>query len=398
MDVVLTSNSPGELSSWVRVTVESLKRQEPDLRVVVALVPCPYASGAEMRVASRLKGVDVVLSPCQTVKLALGLPVPEYRPAARGVVGFLGGEPWHALLLAFRLRYPAVAYMVRPSCLARNFRTVAVCDRAVEGRLRAIVGAERVRFIGNLMVDGVATASPGDGDFGLEPGRPVIGLFPGSRHMHLRATLGAYLALVERIALQRPEIQFLLALSPFVRVEDMDRALIRPLPLGLPTCKARYEPGILVTDGGCRLAVAHGQPYEVMRRIDVALSIPGTNTAELACAGKPMVITLHPLAHVGGGGLSGLLEFLPLGKVLKSRLRRRKYSRLRFTAHPNIIAQRHVVPEIVIGKDLEEVQRTLLELIDRPEQRLRLGQELRGLMGPAGAADKMARTLLDACA
>ena len=60
-DLWITSNSPGEVSSWVGGVTPKLAELRPEWRTRLALVPCPYASGAEKRVAQTLKGVEEVL-------------------------------------------------------------------------------------------------------------------------------------------------------------------------------------------------------------------------------------------------------------------------------------------------------------------------------------------------
>jgi len=203
---LLTTNSPGELHSWVRGTVAELRRQRPELRIAVALVPCPYASGAEARVAAGIPGVDLVLKPLQTVLMSLG-----WRPAGLpwdqpGVVVFLGGEPWHAYLLARSLRRPAVAYAVRPFPLAGRFARVGTLDPGLADTLRDR-GCAGVRAVGNLILDGVPEAAgAGEGPHG-----PTLGLFPGSRCLHLQASLAVFLRVAELVKGRVPQVRCLLA-------------------------------------------------------------------------------------------------------------------------------------------------------------------------------------------
>jgi lipid-A-disaccharide synthase len=389
--VVLTTNSPGELHSWVRGTVKELKRQRPDLRVVVALVPCPYASGAEARVAAGIPGVDQVLRPMQTVRLALGIPDRASRLEGRGVVVFMGGEPWHALLLARALRWPAVAYAVRAGRLARCFARVGALDPGIEQGLRR-QGVTRVRTVGNLVLDGVEVPP----DLHPVPHRPTLGLFPGSRGLHLRAALAVFLRTAELVRQRVPDLQCLLAVSPFVRREDVVRALEHPLRLGLPTARGRLEGDRLRTEGGLEVEVLWGKPYEVMARMDVALTIPGTNTGEMACVGRPMVVGLSASAPIPRGGLGGVLDMLPILPLLKRFLRRKTYRRLVFVAQPNRLAGRALVPEVVVQRDLDVLVRPLVELLEDPEGRRRLGMELQGVMGGGrGASERMAELILE---
>lgn len=387
MEAVLTTNSPGELHSWVRGTVAELKRLRPDVRIVVALVPCPYASGAEARVAREIPGIDRVLTPWETMLLVLGRPPADYRPSGDGVVVFLGGDPWHALLLGRALRYPTVGYAVRAGTSVRRFRAVGAMDAAVESALRDL--GVNVRLVGNLTLDAV---QPGTAP--AATGGVTVGLFPGSRALHLRAALGPFLRAVEVARERVPGLKCLLAASPFVRPEDVAKALSQPIPLGLPRAEGRLEGDVLRTSGGLEVEVLWGRPYDVMARMDVGLTIPGTNTAEMACLGRPMVVTMSANAPVPRGGIGGVLDVLPLGGAVKRRLRIGTKNRMGFVAQPNRLAGRLVVPEVVAER-IEDVVEPLVEMLLDPERRRALGAELQALTGGRGACARMAELILE---
>lgn len=382
----ITANSPGEVSSWVRPTVASLKALQPEARVTLALVPCPYATGAEVRVARALPGVDRVLSPWETMRFALG----KTREKGPGVVAYLGGELWHALLLGWKLGWPTVGYLVRPSVFSRWFTRVGAADGELARRLA-------VPLVGNLMVDALARTGADEPPLQLEPGSgPVVGLFPGSRSIHVRATLLVFLEAAQRLRQSRPDTRFVLVVSPFVDRQGLQRALAHPIDLGLPRARARLVGEALETGDGTRVTLAWGRPHEAFRHLDLALSIPGTNTAELACASIPLVVALHPAASLGGGGLMGLLERLPFGGSLKKRLRLRKHRRLRLTALPNLAAGREVAPEVVVDPELGNLMGCLLGLLDDPTARRTLGETLREVMGGPGASLRLARMMVEA--
>ncbi|MEW6280709.1 MAG: hypothetical protein AB1758_18935 [Candidatus Eremiobacterota bacterium] len=397
MDVLITTNSPGELWSWVRVTVGALRERRPEARIVVALVPCQYASGAEPEVARGIPGVDLVLPPGVTFRLLLGLGAREYRPAREGVVVFMGGDMWHATRLARRFGFPSVAYTPHARSACRRFDTVAVADEPLRDRLVARgVDPARIRCVGDLMVDGVTfRTDPLEArrELGIPPEAPVLGLFPGSRRMHLRAALPIFLAAAEQVVLRVPDARCLLALSPFVTPEEAQRALDRPLDLGVTRCTGRFEAGRLLTQGGLEVAVARGRPNLAVAALDAALTIPGTNTAELACAGRPMVLALSARAPVSLDGLRGILNMLPLGRW-KDRLRLKEYWKFRrLVAQPNIRAGRQVVPEVFLEAGVAPVVEPLVELLGNPARRDQLASELRALMGPAGASGRLAELI-----
>ncbi|HZW28992.1 MAG TPA: hypothetical protein VFF08_11085, partial [Trueperaceae bacterium] len=70
--VVLVSNGPGELYTWVGPVMRELRRALPEARVAVALVPCQFAAGNEPEVAASF-GPDHVTNPAEYLRsLAAG--------------------------------------------------------------------------------------------------------------------------------------------------------------------------------------------------------------------------------------------------------------------------------------------------------------------------------------
>mgnify|MGYP001795626520 CR=1 FL=1 len=50
VDVLILTNGPGEVTTWVKPVVQQLRKYAPDhgqLRLSVMLSPCPHASGGE---------------------------------------------------------------------------------------------------------------------------------------------------------------------------------------------------------------------------------------------------------------------------------------------------------------------------------------------------------------
>ena len=63
IDILILSNGPGEITTWVRPTVAALRQQQPlglNLRISVMLSPCPHAMGNEATVVQAYDGVDRV--------------------------------------------------------------------------------------------------------------------------------------------------------------------------------------------------------------------------------------------------------------------------------------------------------------------------------------------------
>lgn len=410
-DIVITSNSPGEVAAWVRRTAAHLETVNKGLfRVIVALVPCPYASGAEAEVAASLPGVSTVLKPSQTLRLMFGL-FNDLKFRQRGVVVFLGGDLLHAKILAWRLQYKSVAYAVRYSYLLPYFDKVAASDLSLAKELEES-GVKKVTSIGNLSIDGVI--SDVDRESAVpnkeKNGNWKIGIFPGSRFLHTKIALGVFLRVAALIKTRYPQVDFLLSVSPFVSKARLESALYHPISLGLPIAKGKLVRSdcILVdcpqeaegTAGrSFEVEVLWSHPYQAIAEIDMALTIPGTNTGELGSCGKPMVVGLSADASLPRGGIGGILENAPLFSKIKRYLRLRSYARHGFAAIPNRIASRQVVPEVLVKKDTSVLAQPIFEWIENPDKYAQTAEDLRKTMGTTeGAGRRMAELILEAAA
>ena len=64
VDILILSNGPGEVTTWVRPVVKSLRQILGDdptqARISVILSPCPNATGKEVAIAQSYSEVDRV--------------------------------------------------------------------------------------------------------------------------------------------------------------------------------------------------------------------------------------------------------------------------------------------------------------------------------------------------
>ncbi|MCL5773891.1 MAG: hypothetical protein M1536_05865 [Firmicutes bacterium] len=402
MDIVIITNSPGELSSWVKVTAEKLKLKAPGAKIVVMLVPCPYASGREKEIAGNLTGVDVVISPSEFLAFLFGFPLPRYTPSKKGVVAFLGGDFWHAVWASWRLKFPAVAYTVRATSWNKYFKFLCVADEKIKDLLLAKgVPAEKIKIVGNLMVEGVKPALNREDAFkkwNLDSSIPVVSIFPGSRLYHVKESLPVFLKVSEEIASAIPGIQFMLGLSPFVSLDDLKECLSSSENMGIKGRTGRIEVGEngkkILTEGGVLINLVQDSRYDLMNLSDLVLTIPGTNTAEIAFLERPMIVASTWRAKIPRGGMGGLIGNLPFCAPFKRKLMHTMLKKIKFTAIPNQVAQKEIVPEIRVEKDSMEIADVAVELLKDKDRRNKISLELKGIMGGNGAAEKMAEIIL----
>jgi lipid-A-disaccharide synthase len=168
-----------------------------------------------------------------------------------------------------------------------------------------------VTFVGHPLVE-MSPAGARRDEFlranGLDPDRPVVALFPGSRGNELRALLPDLVRSAALIAERVPSVQFLIARAPHLHNE-----LFAPLS----QWSARATPPV----------VLEGASDDVLAAADVALVASGTATVQAALHNCPMVVVyrLAPLTY-------------RLGKP---------FVRVQTYAMANLIAGRRVVPELI---------------------------------------------------
>lgn len=401
-DVVIVSNSPGEIFSWVRIIAERIKTIDPELRVIIFLVPCPYATGNEKLVADNYKSVDMVVPPLNFLQTVFFGKLPDdYVPSDEGVVVFLGGDYWHAASLSWRLNFPAIAYAARAHVSWANRFNYFLCatERVANSLNKKGIPRGKLITAGHLVVEGVKpTVSREEGfkKWNLNPDHFTLGIFPGSRLYNLQDSLPVFLKVAEEIQWEIPETQFLVGISPFRTMEEVEDVVTRPsTPVkGRKGVIVEDEAGPMIeTETGIRLRVMHREQYDMINMSDLVMTIPGTNTAECAYMGTPLVVISSWKARVPPIGLGPLVNRLPYGK-----LRRFIFSefvkKLGYIALPNLIAQELIIPEIKVENDSSEITDVILDLIRDGEKRERMGARLKEVMGKSGAAEKISQYIL----
>lgn len=399
-EVLIVSNGPGELAAWARPVVARLRAELPEARVTVALVPCPYASGQEAAAVARWPEAPSVWSSRETMRYVLAGRRPAgWEAADRGVVLFLGGDQLFAVLLGLRTGFPVLVYSDGQARWRRLVSQYLASDRNTFLALRgARVKDDQVRLVGNLMVDAVGQAAdPGATrrHLGLRPDSVVLGLLPGSKPFKVRWVTPLFLRVAELLQARDPGLQIVLHRSPFTPRDQLADAVENPVwrrATGGVGGSLVTEDGVdwILTPGGARVRVLPPDfHHEGLAVADVALTVPGTNTAELAILGVPMVVALplHKPEEIPIDGLAGRIGGVPVvGRALMRALARRFVARKPLVALPNQRAGRMVTPELVGLFSPEELAEAVATLVADPLARREVKLALHQVMGSPGAA------------
>ncbi len=404
--IVLVSNGPGELSTWVRPLAERLHALQPlrprDPQAPCALelvvVPCPNATGHEHRVA-RDWGLFERVLPASRFWWLLLRPGRHGPWPARGVVVFLGGDQFWTVLLSARLGYRHLTYAEWVARWPRWNDRIALMGSAAAGRL-APRWRGRAAVVGDLMADLSAQARQAEP---LPPGEWVA-LLPGSKRAKLLVGMPFLLESADRLAALRPACRFLLPVAPTTSVRELlaYAGPANPLLRGRDGGEPQLQEGELVTAAGTRIFLLERHPaHGALSQCALALTTVGANTAELGALAVPMIV-LVPTQHLevmqAWDGWMGLLARLPLlrrlvGVALTAwRMRQRG-----FLAWPNISAGRAVVPERVGRIEPAQIASEAADWLDHPERLAAMADDLRSLRGASGAVAavaEMVRALL----
>jgi lipid-A-disaccharide synthase len=219
------------------------------------------------------------------------------------------------------------------------------------------------RFVGHPLVDLAKPGQPRSSflrDRGLVPEAPTVALLPGSRRNELEHTIPRMVAALPLIRARMPDVQFIVACAP--NLEDW-----------------QFAPLMTAGEGTSRPVLVHDRSDDVIASSDVAITASGTATVQCALHERPMVVVyrLSPLTYRLG----------------------RPFVKVDTYAMPNLIAGRHIVPELIQDDftPARVASETLSLLTDRPlHARTREAlRRVREQLGSPGASGRAADAVLE---
>jgi hypothetical protein len=408
--IVLVSNGPGEISTWVRPLAERLhqllplrpRRPDAACALHLVLVPCPNGTGQEHGVA-RSWGLFERVVPARRFWWLLLWPRRQGVWPRQGVVVFLGGDQFWTVLLSARLRYRHLTYAEWVARWPRWNDRLALMGATAAARLPSRWRG-RARVVGDLMADLPEVARQAQP---LAPGGPWVALLPGSKRAKLMVGVPFLLAAADRLRQLQPTCRFLLPVAPTTTVHAL-RAFgggTNPLARHYLTGEPRLEES---PDGQPLLRTARGTPIHLeihhpahgpLSQCALALTTVGANTAELGALAVPMIVIvptqhLH-LMRAWDGGLGVLARLPGVDRLLGVALTAWRMRHRGFLAWPNLSAGRLVVPERVGPITPDQIAAEAADWLDHPQTLKAIREELRGLRGQPGALASLAEMVRD---
>lgn len=383
MKLLITANSPGEVA-WIRPLAEQVAARGWSCDVL--LYPCTFATGKEAEVLRTYPGVERVWPKHSLLSLFWkeGRRYPPSTPLIH-----LGGDLMYTAFFQRRFGWKCWSYLwARPwwdraftGYFSRNAQSSA-------GLRRRRVAAEKILEVGDLVVDSVNFQVPE-----LPERDPhLITFLPGSRDEEIRHALPLFSRAAEILRETRPELRFQTLLSPFLSLQRLRQLLEKPVDPRMDHAGGQLVGDRYVCRQGLEVQVIQEQALQHEARSVLALSLPGTKTAEAASLGVPC-LTIVPLncpEVLPVHGLLGLLDWLPGGSHLKGKLLLSQKHRVGLLSQPNQLLGRAIMPEMVDFLTARDIAAQTAALLDRPEElhekSLLLRQAFQAL---AGASDQM---------
>jgi len=293
--LIVTGEASGDLHG--AHLIEAARRTDPGLEFFGVGGTRMAAAGCEILIPGEtlaVMGLVEVLGHFPTIYRAFRRLKAILHGSARPDVLILIDFPDFNLRLAreaTRAGVP-VLYYVSPQVWAwRQGRVKKIA--AVVDHLAAILPFEpefyrdeniEVTYVGNPLAEEAKVTEEREAfleRLGLDPSRPVIGLFPGSRRNELKYNFATIRATAERLQAQRPALQFLMPVASSLRAEELQERLA-----GCPVPVKLVEESI----------------YDVANACQAVLTVSGTVTLQTALIGTPMAILyrLAPLSYAIG--------------------------------------------------------------------------------------------------
>jgi len=379
-ELILAGNGPGELRGWVMPIARAARTAAGDgTALTMVLTPSQFATGREAQVVRGWGLFDRVVDVSEAVRIALGLR--RLTHAGQSVVLHLGGDLWFSRRLARRLRVPACA-LAETTLIARRHRGFARIFAASPAVATALVEqgvpTEKIVPTGDPRADMIGRAAPPP----AAETAPTLSVLPGSRDRLFAFIAPYFMTVADRLAAQMPAVKVQVIVSEFLSGDVLSTVQRRV---------AREWPRLAVT-------WVTGDAASALRSSDLAVTIPGTNTLELAYLAVPFAVVVDlemlRLAPVEGAA-EWLLRVPGLGASLKHVMLERRLRRTSFVALPNARAGRPLVPEWIGRFAPEDLAKRLAELLADRGRRMAIRTGLLATFGgPGGAARAIAESAL----
>ncbi len=404
--VVIVSNGPGELSTWVKPVINELNKINetlPEKNILnfslrLVLVPCPNATGKEFAVANSWNQFELITNSKSFWKLLIK-PCSFAQWPKKGIVIFLGGDQFWSILLAKRLGYINITYAEWISRWPQWTDEIVAMNEKVKEEIPKRY-KNKCQIIGDLMADIKL-----NNEISLkDPKKQHIVFLPGSKKSKLAIGIPFFLEIADYIAEKNQNINFIIPIAPttnkseYLFFQSERNPIAKYYSSKIKTIKNINDPNfdyVIETSKNTKIYLVNKHPcYEILKECDLAITTVGANTAELAAIALPMLVVL-PTQHLnmmnawdGIFGVIGKISFI--NKFLTLTLKYLYFKKKQFFAWPNIKAKKMIVPERIGNISPRKIAEEVLLLVKNGDQLKSISENLRKERGRKGATKKLA--------
>ena len=413
VDILILSNGPGELATWVRPAVQALRQQLGNAgtpaRISVVLSPCPHATGKEAQIARSYPEVDRVQASEHFFPFLLsGKTAENWDWYETGIVLFLGGDQFFTVVIGKRLKYRTVIYAEWDARWYRWIDKFAAMKPEVFAKVPQKY-ANKFTVVGDLIAE-VGNGKSGRAGTGAPPLRKIelIGLLPGSKAAKLALGVPLCLSIAQSIHRIRPQTRFVIPVAPTLDVQTLAGFadpkqnpclhLFENASAELHLTKRPF----LQTANKLQVELWTETPaYDLLSECSLCLTTVGANTAELGSLAVPMIVLIPTQqldAMKAWDGLPGLLANLPLvGSVFATAINWLiwQLGKGKLYAWPNIWAREEIVPELIGKLEPDAVALLAIDYLSHPDKLAQMADRLRAVRGESGAAKKIAELVCE---
>jgi len=409
--VVIVSNGPGELSTWVSPVVNELNKinkslsdeDKLDFTLRLVLVPCPNATGKEFIVANSWNKFELITKSNSFWKLLIK-PRSFGKWPKKGIVVFLGGDQFWSILLSKRLGYLNITYAEWISRWPQWTNEIAAMNMKVKELIPKRY-KYKCQIIGDLMADIKLNS-----EISLKnKEKHYIALLPGSKKAKLSIGIPFFLEMADYIAEENQNLNLIIPIAPTTDIGEYLFFQSGKNPIAkyysskiktIKNIKNTCFDYVIETSKNTKIYLIKKHPcYEILKECDLAITTVGANTAELAAIALPMLVVL-PTQHLnmmnawdGILGLIGKISFI--NRFLTFLIKYFYFKKKKFFAWPNIKAKKIIVPERIGNISPKKVAKEVLLLIKNKDQLKSISDDLYKERGNKGAAKKLASMIFN---
>lgn len=337
--LIILTNSPGEVAGWVKPVLDALSPRKLPIEILLAVLPCPYASGAEADYGATLPGVCAAVKYKELSNKSLN--------DGKNLILQLGGDPMFGRLLSRRLKCDWMIYSARPK-FKKYVKKFFLPDEYAEQRFRkAKVNNRAYKRVGNLILDSMPLfrdKQQAMNVMNITEYEPMVSFLPGSRPFEYYMGGAFFVRAAQELMNRYENLSAYLVLAPTVD----EKILIKGFEENGVEWRGDDRAEEIPCNNGKSIKIIRDKGFAAIKASELAVAFPGTNNLQIAAMGTPllMVAPLNCAEEIPLDGVAGLIPFkLPGFRTLKKKLVLFANKRNKYVSLPNRIAGEEIVPE-----------------------------------------------------